>query len=96
MPIQKNDIIMISAAIIGLMIVGLSLYALFNSPLNNTPFDEKRSAAFKDLFDVIVKGTLLPLFTTLIATKVAYVAAVSVVRVVQERSDKKVSSAPDP
>ena len=65
---------LIAAAIIGALIVALSLYVFF-LPMRGEPFDKDKFSNYKDLFDVVVKSTLLPLFTTLITTNVAYAVA---------------------
>jgi hypothetical protein len=75
MTIGKNDLVLIAASILGVLILALSIHGLFFSPLRDNTFDKEKAAAYKDLFDVIVKGTLLPLFTTLITTKIAYAVA---------------------
>jgi riboflavin transporter FmnP len=72
--VSKSDFVLIIAGVIGAIIVALSLYAFFFSPLyeSGATFPKDKAAAFKELFDVVVKGTLLPLFTTLITAKIGY------------------------
>lgn len=66
---------LVFAGIIATFIVACSIYALVGSPLHDSAFKGDKALAFKDLFETVVKGTLLPLFTTLLTTKVAYTVA---------------------
>jgi hypothetical protein len=73
--ISKTDLVLWAAALVGILIVALSVYGLFFSPINDRTFDKDKVAAFHDLFEVVVKGTMVPLFTALITVRIAYSAA---------------------
>jgi hypothetical protein len=65
---ERQDVVLITASVILVLIVATSIYWLFCAPVA----DKDKFGAWKDLYDVVVKGTLLPLFTTLVGLKLGY------------------------
>jgi hypothetical protein len=86
--VSRSDFVLIVAGVLGVIIVALSLYAFFFSPLyeSGPTFPKDKAASFKDLFDVVVKGTLLPLFTTLVTAKIGFEVSKVVLNKFTDRS----------
>jgi len=82
--VSNTDIVLVATALIGLLIVILSLYEFFY-PLRGGSFDKDKLSAYSDVFDVVVKSTLLPLFTVLLTTKVGYSVAKFFLRKLSDR-----------
>lgn len=68
MKIDRNDIVLVVASVLGGLIVVLSIVWLFGAPLDN----KDKFAAYKDIYESVVRGTLLSLFTTIITAKLTY------------------------
>jgi hypothetical protein len=61
-------------AVLGGIIVALSLYYFFSfSTLSGGVFDKEKAAAARDLFEIVVTRTLLPIFNVLIAAILTWV-----------------------
>ena len=78
---DRNDIVIIAAGILGLVIVVLSIVWLLNAPLDN----KDKFQPYKDMYESVVKGTLLSLFTTIIAAKLTFSVAGFVLNKFQDK-----------
>ena len=68
MTLPKSDWVLVTAAALFVLIVGISLYWLLHAPIG----DKDKFTAYMSLYDSVVKGTFLSLFTTIISLKVGY------------------------
>jgi hypothetical protein len=60
--------------VLGAIILALSLYYFFSfSSLSGGVFDKEKAAAARELFEVVVTRTLLPIFNLLIAAILTWV-----------------------
>lgn len=85
--ISKGDLVLVIAGAVGILIILLCVYGLFFSPLAVEKFDKDKASAFKDLFDVVVRQTLLSIFTTLISAKIGYsIAKFAITKLIERRS----------
>ena len=63
MSVAGSDLVLIAAGVLLVWIVSESFYYLHFAP-----------SSWKDTYDDVVKGTLVPLFTTVVGIKVTYTA----------------------
>lgn len=79
--INRNDTVMIAAGILGLSIVVLSIVWLLNAPIDN----KDKFQAYKDMYESVIRGTLLSLFTTIITAKLTFSVAGYVLNKFQDK-----------
>jgi hypothetical protein len=73
-------------AVLGGVIISLSLYYFFSSAaISGGALDKDRAAAAKEIFDDVVLKTLVPIFNTLIAAILAWVFGKPLVASLAER-----------
>ena len=73
--IDRGDLVLMAVAVLGVLIVGVSIYWLFTAPVSG---GKDQVDAYMSAYEIVVKGTLLSLFTTIVTARLAYAAAVYV------------------
>jgi len=69
--IEARDPVIIVATILGVLIVAISVYWLFNVPYG----DQEKLDAYNRIYESVVRGTLLTLFTTIVTLKITFAVA---------------------
>lgn len=76
MSINKSDGALVASAALFILVVGESLYWLHSAPVGARFSTKEAFEAWKEMYEVVVRGTMLSLFTLLVGLKIGYTVAV--------------------
>lgn len=74
MSVEKSDLVLWASAALALLIVSLSVWWLVKAPIGQS-FSKDQFGAYKEIYQLVVKETLMPLLTLTVGAKVTFVAA---------------------
>ena len=78
--VARDPVILVATAL-GLVIFAISIYWLFNVPYGN----KEKVDAYNAIYESVVRGTLLTLFTTILTAKLTFAVAAYVLNKFEDK-----------